>query len=84
MRPSSSANAMNVDGGTGLPLRVHRASDSKPTHIRTEQHDRLVVDFEVVGADGVAQIVLESDRSSSRACMAASNISCRALPLDFA
>ena len=31
--PSSSAIGMNVDGGMGSPLRVHRTSDSKPTHM---------------------------------------------------
>ena len=33
MSPSSSAIGMNVTGETGLPLRVHRTSDSNPTHI---------------------------------------------------
>ena len=33
MIPSSSASGMNVTGETGLPLRVHRARDSNPTHI---------------------------------------------------
>ena len=33
MIPSSSAIGMNVTGDTGLPLRVHRISDSNPTHM---------------------------------------------------
>ena len=53
---------MKVTGETGFPLRVHRTSDSNPTHIpEVEQHDRLVVHLEVVVADGVAQIVLEAE-----------------------
>ena len=31
--PSSSAIGMNVTGETGSPARVHRTSDSNPTHI---------------------------------------------------
>jgi hypothetical protein len=33
MRPSSSAIGMNVAGEIASPLRVHRTSDSNPTHV---------------------------------------------------
>ena len=60
MSPSSSAIGMNIAGETASPLRVHRTSDSNPTHIPdASEHDRLVVHLEVVVVDGVAQVVLQ-------------------------
>ncbi len=60
--PSSSAIGMKVAGEIGLPLRVHRTSDSNPTHIpEASRHDRLIVHLEVVVVDGVAQVVLEAE-----------------------
>ena len=60
MSPSSSAIGTKVTGDTGFPSRVHRISDSNPTHIpERQQHDGLVHHLEVLGVHRVAQVVLE-------------------------
>ena len=60
--PSSSAIGMNVAGETGSPSARPPDQRLEPdAHAGGELHDRLVVHFEVVVGDRVAQVVLEAE-----------------------